>query len=1648
MSEMAASLFLAEVSLNEKPMSKIKILHVDDDPCILEVSKQILEVENNFEVDTALSVEEAFKRMEKQSFDVVVSDYVMPQKNGLQFLQELREKRNRIPFIMFTGKSREEVAVEALNLGADRYINKNGSPETVYCELADAINKTVERKKSRQQLAASESKYRMLVEKSLQGILVTKVAPLRLIFANDAMGKILGYSLQELLSLSPEGIMSLVHHQDRAVFFKRMENRFRGEPAESCFEFRAVRKDGSLIWLSALSNRVEYDGQPAVLGMFLDVNERKKAEEVLRRSEEKYRELANCLPEIVFETDMNGQLVFANERAAEISGYSLSEIEKGLNLLQFIAPEDRERGTKIIQRLLAGGGCVPAEYTFVRKDGTTFPALITATPRISENAVTGLRGLVIDITERKKVMNALRESEEKYRRQFEEALDAIFVADAETGILVDCNPAACELVGRAKSEIVGMHQRILHPPEKNEGEFNRTFKEHLGKKKGHVLETQVITKSGEIKDVAIKANIFTLGNKTLMQGSFRDVTERKKAEELLKDSVAKYRDFAESLPEIVFEVDAKGNLVFVNQKAPQITGYSQDEFGNNFNFIRLVVPDEREKAIANIKRLLSGENVGSTEYNLVKKDGAVFPVMIWATPRIVQNKVAGLRGIVVDISEYKKAEESLRETKEYFDNLLNYANAPIIVWDNKKKITLFNNAFEAFTGYSKESMLRENIEVLFPASHKTRILETIGKATRGEKWQSVEVPILCKDGQTRIALWNSANVTDKDGNIVATIAQGQDITERKKAEQALKESEEKYRKLFEASMDAIFVADIETGIIVDCNSAASTLVGRQKSELVGQHQSIITPQEQMEAGFARVFKQHLKDQTKTLETQIIMKTGEIRDVAVRDTIIELEGKKLMQGTLSDITQRKKTEEALLASEEKYRSTFESTGTAAAIIEEDTTFSLVNTECEKLSGYSKEELEGKKSWTEFVVKEDLDRMKEKHRLRRIDEKAAPMQYEFRFIDRYGETKNILLTIAMIPGTKKSVASLLDITERKKAEGGLRKSEEKYRTLVEQSTQGIVIVKGPIPHIVFANSVISKILGYSVQELTSLSPQQVIGLVHPDDRDLFFGRFKERLEGKPTPTQYGVRGIRKDGTIVWLELSSALIEYDGQPAVQAMFADITERKKMEDALRQDQDMLEAITENLGAGFVTISKDYLVLYANRFIKNNVGDVEGKQCYATLNTLDHICPDCGVKKVFEDGVAKDSHEYSQMGINGKPYYVELIATPLKDKDGNVTAALEFVVDIAEKKRIQQKLQANEAKFRAISDSAIDAIFMFDEEDRITYWNPAAERIFGYTEKEIVGEKVGATIVPPRFHKDHLKLTSDLGKVENMKKNAGEILEFPAFRKDGTEFSMELSMAPLQLEGEQYFVAIARDVTDRKKAEELLNQTMDQLVLVNEKVEVVGSLTRHDVRNKLSALTGYAYLLKKKHADQADILDGVSKMEQAVKDIVAIFDFAKMYEQLGVEELTYINAEKALNEAIALFSGLSSLEFINDCHGLSLMADSLLTQLFYNLIDNSLKHGKKVTKIRVHYEKADQDKLIVVYEDDGVGISAENKSKLFKEGFSTSGTSGHGLFLLRKMMGVYGWSIQENGEPGKGAKFTMTIPRINQNGKENFQIA
>jgi signal transduction histidine kinase len=183
--------------------------------------------------------------------------------------------------------------------------------------------------------------------------------------------------------------------------------------------------------------------------------------------------------------------------------------------------------------------------------------------------------------------------------------------------------------------------------------------------------------------------------------------------------------------------------------------------------------------------------------------------------------------------------------------------------------------------------------------------------------------------------------------------------------------------------------------------------------------------------------------------------------------------------------------------------------------------------------------------------------------------------------------------------------------------------------------------------------------------------------------------------------------------------------------------------------------------------------------------------------------------------------------------------------------------------------------------------------------------------------------------------------------------------------------------------------------------------------------------------------LIKKKLKDNPDVVDKLDKMVQSVRDVERIFDFARTYEKLGSEELTFVDAGKAVNDAKELFSDPIPT-VVNNCGGLFVLADSFLSQMFYNFIDNTRKHGRKATTIKISYEETEGE-LKLIYEDDGEGISQENKLNLFKEGFSTAGSSGFGLFLIKNMMQIYGWEIKENGEPGIGVKFVITISKEKQ---------
>jgi len=301
---------------------------------------------------------------------------------------------------------------------------------------------------------------------------------------------------------------------------------------------------------------------------------------------------------------------------------------------------------------------------------------------------------------------------------------------------------------------------------------------------------------------------------------------------------------------------------------------------------------------------------------------------------------------------------------------------------------------------------------------------------------------------------SDVRLAERIGNQIAgAIANAQLYGEMKKVELALRESEKKYRELFDNAPMGYHEIDLQ-GRLTRVNKTELAMLGYTTSEMLGRPvwEFVQKRETSRQAVITKIKSGIVSDQP--FERTYLRKDGNpvpvlIKEYPLRDGEGRITG---IRTTIQDITERKEKEEALRESENKYRAIFETTGTATIIAEEDTTISLANTEFEKLSGYSKGEVEGKRYWTEFVKKECLEKMREYHGVRRIDPHAAPRNYESSFIGKQGNVSDIFITVDMIPGTKKSVISLLDITKLKEAEKEIQKlNEDLERRVVERTAQ---------------------------------------------------------------------------------------------------------------------------------------------------------------------------------------------------------------------------------------------------------------------------------------------------------------------------------------------------------------------------------------------------------------------------------------------------------------------------------------------------------------------------------------------------------------------------------------------------------------------
>lgn len=404
---------------------------------------------------------------------------------------------------------------------------------------------------------------------------------------------------------------------------------------------------------------------------------------------------------------------------------------------------------------------------------------------------------------------------------------------------------------------------------------------------------------------------------------------------------------------------------------------------------------------------------------------------------------------------------TIKEINSNLERIDNYrqlfAAAPdgVEVLDARGNILDSNDFQTKLLGYPQKYLLGSHSSAYFSEDSRASFAENYLSLKEKGYWEG-EVELVTFKGE-KISAWRKEKaIYDKDRKFIGAVVYNRDITERKKTEEALRQSELTLRSVFKAAPVGLAIMK---GRVFQCvNKVWYDIFGYPESEVIGHESRMLyESEEEYERVGRELYSGLAASGLGFVQTRLRRKDGVFRNATL--TAEPLQEEDLSLGVVvavEDITDRKKAEDSLKRSEYLYRGIFESTGNANLLLREDTIIILANSEFEKLSGYSKEEIERKKSWTEFIAKEDLNRMVQYNHQRRIDANAAPRKYEFRLVDRYGKVKDIAVSVDMLPSTKESIASLHDITERKQAEKTLQESQRRLADIIEFFPDATLII----------------------------------------------------------------------------------------------------------------------------------------------------------------------------------------------------------------------------------------------------------------------------------------------------------------------------------------------------------------------------------------------------------------------------------------------------------------------------------------------------------------------------------------------------------------------------------------------------------------
>ncbi len=537
------------------------------------------------------------------------------------------------------------------------HIEYKGSPAMLF-----HVRDITERKRAAKALQESEERFRELIENASDVISILDDQG-NILFESPSHTRVLGYETGYLIN---KNAFDYVHPQDRQRMLQQFAELLQRPEGIEQINFRFLHQDGTWRYIEGTGKNLL--NSPKVRGIvvnYRDITERKQAEEALKESEQSYRTLTENMPGLVYRVMIKdkGRMVFFNDVVTEITGYRTEEMLQGeiCSFDPFIHPEDRKRIVTIIKQAIKNKTAFEVEYRFIHKNGSIRNFNERGKPIFDlEGNLISIDGIIFDITERKKTQERLY-IERTFSDKLIQSIPGLFyIFDKNTARFIRRNDNWKKVTGYSDDELDMMTALDMV----DDKELCASRMQEVYDHGASSMENLLLTRSGELIPYFFTGDKLVIDGKTYLVGLGLDISELKQTEQALHDSEKRFKELVELLPEAVFEADLSVKLTYVNQRAYELFGYSQEDFSKGLNGLDFLVTKDQYRAKANFEMRLKGKDPGTSEYQAVKKNGSTFPILFHATSIIKNNKVCGLRGIIVDITDRKKAEEKMKELNE------------------------------------------------------------------------------------------------------------------------------------------------------------------------------------------------------------------------------------------------------------------------------------------------------------------------------------------------------------------------------------------------------------------------------------------------------------------------------------------------------------------------------------------------------------------------------------------------------------------------------------------------------------------------------------------------------------------------------------------------------------------------------------------------------------------------------------------------------------------------------------------------------------------------------------------------------------------------------------------------------------------------